>query len=60
MPTKAHKRWKKEIVAAQKKRSNWKAFLNISRRRDIVFIIAVAEAVTIVILSVLLTNAGGI
>ena len=60
MKRKAHKRWRKQIVAAQKKRANWKAFLKISRKRDIVFIIAVAEAITIVYLSVLLANAGGI
>ncbi len=60
MKRKAHKRWKKHIVAAQKKRANWKVFLKIARLRDIVFIIAVAEAITIVYLAVLLSKAGGI
>lgn len=58
MKRKAHKRMLKQARTAQKKRRDWKAFLKIARKRDIVLIIAIAEGITIVILSVLLAGRG--
>ena len=58
MTRKAHKRMLKNLAAHEKKKADWAAFLKIATKRDIVLIIAVAEAITIIILSVLLAGRG--
>ncbi len=52
MKRKAHKRILKQARRAQKKRCDWKAFLNIARKRDILLILVIAEGLTIIFLAV--------